>query len=158
MSLLAVEDLSVFYGAIAALRGISLHVEQGEVVTLIGANGAGKSTTLRTISGLLQPKGGRIRFDGQSIERWPPHKIVSVGLVQVPEGRKIFANLTVDENLTAGRVSAEGQGRRCVPIESGRLSSFHAYGSDSRSRPARFPAVSSRCWRSRGRSSHGRSC
>jgi branched-chain amino acid transport system ATP-binding protein len=100
MTLLAVEDLSVFYGAIAALRGISLHVEQGEVVTLIGANGAGKSTTLRTISGLLQPKGGHVRFDGQSIERWPPHKIVSVGLVQVPEGRKIFANLTVDENLT----------------------------------------------------------
>ena len=99
MSLLEVENLKVFYGAIEALRGVSLRVEAGEVVTLIGANGAGKSTTLRTISGLLQPKSGAIRFDGQSIHNWPPHKVVKSGLVQVPEGRKIFANLTVDENL-----------------------------------------------------------
>ncbi len=99
MSLLEVENLKVFYGAIEALRGVSLRVEAGEVVTLIGANGAGKSTTLRTISGLLQPKAGAIRFDGQSIHNWPPHKVVKSGLVQVPEGREIFANLTVDENL-----------------------------------------------------------
>lgn len=99
MSLLAVDNLSVFYGAIEALRGISLRVEQGEVVTLIGANGAGKSTTLRTISGLLQPKTGSIRFAGQPIHNWQPHRVVKSGVVQAPEGRKIFANLTVDENL-----------------------------------------------------------
>jgi branched-chain amino acid transport system ATP-binding protein len=102
MSLLVVENLAVFYGAIEALRGISLRVEPGEIVTLIGANGAGKSTTLRTISGLLQPKRGTIKFDGQLIQNWAPHKIVKCGLVQAPEGRKIFANLSVDENLQLG--------------------------------------------------------
>ena len=102
MSLLKVEGLRVFYGAIEALRGVSLRVEEGEVVTLIGANGAGKSTTLRAISGLLQPKAGTIQFDGQLIQRWPPHKVVMSGLVQSPEGRKIFANLTVEENLQLG--------------------------------------------------------
>jgi branched-chain amino acid transport system ATP-binding protein len=99
MTLLAVENLSVFYGSIQALRGISLHVDAGEVVTLIGANGAGKSTTLRTISGLLEPKSGTIQFDGRPIHGLPPHRIVQSGLVQVPEGREIFANLTVEENL-----------------------------------------------------------
>ena len=99
MSLLEVEKLSVFYGSVAALRGISLRVEDGEVVTLIGANGAGKSTTLRTISGLIQPNRGSIEFAGKSIQGWAPHRVVKCGLVQVPEGREIFANLTVDENL-----------------------------------------------------------
>jgi branched-chain amino acid transport system ATP-binding protein len=99
MALLSVDNLTVFYGSIQALRGISLSVEPGEVVTLIGANGAGKSTTLRTISGLLQPKQGAIHFDGMSIQGWAPHRIVRSGLVQVPEGREIFANLTVEENL-----------------------------------------------------------
>src|SRR5256885_9520202 len=99
MSLLVVENLSVFYGSIEALRGISLRVEEGEVVTLIGANGAGKSTALRTVSGLLEPKRGAIRFAGQAIQGWPPHRIVKSGLVQVPEGREIFANLSADENL-----------------------------------------------------------
>src|SRR5688572_29938239 len=99
MSLLKVDNLTVFYGAIQALRGVSLHVEQGEVVTLIGANGAGKSTTLRTISGLLSPKQGTIEFNGKAIEGWRPHHVVRAGLVQVPEGREIFANLSVDENL-----------------------------------------------------------
>src|SRR3954470_10971110 len=99
MSLLVVEDLCVCYGSIEALRGISLRVEPGEVVTLIGANGAGKSTTLRTISGLLQPQRGTIQFAGETIHGWQPHRIVKCGLVQVPEGREIFANLTVDENL-----------------------------------------------------------
>jgi branched-chain amino acid transport system ATP-binding protein len=99
MSLLIVEDLCVCYGSIEALRGISLRVEPGEVVTLIGANGAGKSTTLRTISGLLQPKRGSVRFANEAIHGWQPHRVVASGLVQVPEGREIFANLTVDENL-----------------------------------------------------------
>jgi len=102
MSLLAVEDLCVSYGAIEALRGVSLRVEEGEVVTLIGANGAGKTTTLRTISGLLRSTSGKIEFDGKPIQRWAPHVIVQNGLVHVPEGRKIFANMTVDENLQLG--------------------------------------------------------
>ena len=102
MPLLSVENLWVSYGAIQALRGISFHVDEGEVVTLIGGNGAGKSTTLRTISGLRNPSQGTIQFDGQSIKCWPPHRIVQNGLVHVPEGRGIFANLTVEENLKMG--------------------------------------------------------
>lgn len=102
MSLLEINNLSVSYGAIQALRGISLRVEPGEVVTLIGGNGAGKSTTLRTISGLLQPQQGTILFEGQPIHGRPPHHIVRLGVVQVPEGRGIFANLTVEENLQLG--------------------------------------------------------
>ncbi len=102
MSLLSVNDLWVSYGAIQALRGISLRVEPGEIVTLIGGNGAGKSTTLRTISGLLQPRSGEIQFQGQAIQGRAPHHIVTSGLIQVPEGRGIFANLTVDENLQLG--------------------------------------------------------
>jgi branched-chain amino acid transport system ATP-binding protein len=110
MPLLDVQDLSVSYGPVAALRGISLRVEAGEVVALIGANGAGKSTTLRTISGLLVPRQGTICFDGRPIQGRAAHQIVASGLVHVPEGRGIFANLTVDENLRLGafrrRVSA----------------------------------------------------
>jgi branched-chain amino acid transport system ATP-binding protein len=102
MSFLVVENLTVCYGAIHALHGISLRVEHGEVVALIGGNGAGKSTTLRAISGILRPRAGRIEFDGESIVGWQPHRIVCRGLVQVPEGRGIFANLTVEENLRMG--------------------------------------------------------
>jgi branched-chain amino acid transport system ATP-binding protein len=102
MSFLAVENLKVCYGAIQALHGISLRVEQGEVVTLIGGNGAGKTTTLRAISGLLRPTEGSIVFDGASIVGAQPHSIVRRGGVQVPEGRGIFANLTVEENLQMG--------------------------------------------------------
>lgn len=102
MTLLTVTDLSVSYGSIQALRGISLRVEAGEIVTLIGGNGAGKSTTLRTISGLLSPRSGTIEFDGQIIQGQPPHRIAQSGLIHVPEGRGIFANLTVEENLQLG--------------------------------------------------------
>src|SRR5262245_38954372 len=102
MPLLTLTNLNVSYGAIQALRGVSLQVEQGQIVTLIGANGAGKSTTLRAISGMLRPAGGEIEFDSQSLVRQPPHQIVRRGLVQVPEGRGIFANLTVAENLALG--------------------------------------------------------
>ena len=105
MSLLEVDNLSVNYGAIEAIRGCSLRVEQGEIVTLIGGNGAGKSTTLRTISGLLTPRNGTIRFDGQTIHGRPPHAITQSGLIHVPEGRGIFANLTVEENLMLGAYS-----------------------------------------------------
>jgi branched-chain amino acid transport system ATP-binding protein len=102
MSLLEVEDLSVWYGPVQALRGISLRVDDGEVVALIGSNGAGKSTTLRTISGLLKPKSGSVRFEGRSIAGRAPHSISRMGVVQVPEGRGIFDNLTVEENLVLG--------------------------------------------------------
>jgi branched-chain amino acid transport system ATP-binding protein len=100
--MLEVSDLFVSYGAIAALRGISLKVEKGAIVTLIGGNGAGKTTTLRTISGLLRPKSGKVTFFGEDITKVPPHRIVARGLGHVPEGRMIFSNLTVDENLAMG--------------------------------------------------------
>ncbi len=103
--LLEVKDLHVYYGAIHALQGISFHVEKGEIVTLIGANGAGKSTTLNTISGLVRARSGSIKFKGQEITTTPPYEIVSTGIVQVPEGRKIFAPLTVQENLEMGAFS-----------------------------------------------------
>ncbi len=99
--LLAVEDLRVRYGAVEAVHGVSFAVNAGEVTTLIGANGAGKSSTLAAISGLL-PAGGRIRFDGRDIAGAPPHAIVHAGIVQVPEGREILARMTVEENLLMG--------------------------------------------------------
>jgi len=100
--LLSVENLNVYYGAIHALQGISFHVEEGEIVTLIGANGAGKSTTLRTVSGLLHPQTGSIRFKDEEITAASAERIVELGISQVPEGRKIFAPLTVRENLMMG--------------------------------------------------------
>jgi branched-chain amino acid transport system ATP-binding protein len=100
--MLEIKNLTVNYGAICALRGISLEVKQGEIVTLIGANGAGKTTTLRAISGLLKPASGDILYEGQSIAGWPAHRIVQLGLSHVPEGRMVFANLTVWENLMMG--------------------------------------------------------
>ncbi len=100
--LLEVRDLNVYYGAIHALQGISFTVNEGEIVTLIGANGAGKSTTLRTISGLLRPRRGSIIFKGEDITMTPAERIVTLGIGQVPEGRKIFAPLTVRENLEMG--------------------------------------------------------
>lgn len=100
--LLQVDDLNVFYGAIHALHGISFHVEEGEIVTLIGANGAGKSTTLNSISGLVRARSGSIQFKGDEITKTPAYEIVKKGIVQVPEGRKIFAPLTVRENLDMG--------------------------------------------------------
>ena len=102
MSLLKVTDLVVSYGGIEALKGISFEVEQGQIVTLIGANGAGKSTTLRTISGLVPPKDGRIYFEGRDITDLNTQKIVEIGIAMVPEGRRVFANLTVLENLRIG--------------------------------------------------------
>ena len=102
MDMLTVEDINVYYGAIHAIKGISLSVAKGGITTLIGSNGAGKSTTLHTISGLLKPKTGKITFEGQDITGKPAHKIVGMGLSQVPEGRHVFANMTVLENLELG--------------------------------------------------------
>lgn len=100
--LLNIENITVSYGEIKALKGISFHVQEGEIVTLIGANGAGKSTTLRTISGLLKPKEGTICFQGEDIATLKPHAIVQKGISQSPEGRGIFANLSVEDNLEMG--------------------------------------------------------
>lgn len=100
--MLRVEDINVYYGAIHAIKGISLEVADGEIVALIGSNGAGKSTTLRTISGLMAPKTGKIMYNDVNIAGMAAHKIVGMGLCQVPEGRRIFANMTVFENLELG--------------------------------------------------------
>ena len=102
MPMLEVTRLHAYYGHIHALKDVSLAVEKGEIVTLIGANGAGKSTTLKTISGLLKPRQGSVRLDGEDLTRYPAHEIVTKGVVQVPEGRRIFGRLTVLENLEMG--------------------------------------------------------
>jgi branched-chain amino acid transport system ATP-binding protein len=100
--MLRITDLCVSYGSIQAVQGLSLHVDAGEIVTLVGGNGAGKTTTLRTVSGLLRPRRGQIEFLGSDITALPPHEIVARGLGHVPEGRMVFANLTVEENLAMG--------------------------------------------------------
>lgn len=100
--MLVLEDVNVYYGAIHALKGISFQVNQGEIVTLIGSNGAGKSTSLKTISGLLRPKTGKLTFNGEDLVIVPPQNIVAKGVSQVPEGRRVFANMTVIENLELG--------------------------------------------------------
>lgn len=102
MTMLEVSNLRVRYGAIQALHDVSLNVEQGKIVTLIGSNGAGKTTTLRALSGLIRPASGSIRFEGKEIAGMPPHKIVSLGISQSPEGRGVFANMSVEENLNLG--------------------------------------------------------
>lgn len=102
MALLEVNDLEVYYGVIKALKGVSFTVNQGEVVALIGANGAGKTTILHTITGLLQAKVGNIKYDGVDVTKTPPHKIVSMGMAHVPEGRRVFQQLSVYENLVMG--------------------------------------------------------
>ena len=103
--LLEIKNLSVYYGVIQALKGISFSVDRGEIVALIGANGAGKTTTLHTISGLIEPKGGEILFNGDNITKVPGHKRVGMGIAQVPEGRRVFSDMTVEENLKMGAYS-----------------------------------------------------
>lgn len=102
MAMLEVKDLKVNYGMIQAIKGLSFHVEEGEVIALIGANGAGKTTILHTITGLLSPKEGSVVFEGTDISKIPAHKIVPMGMAHVPEGRRVFANLTVLQNLKMG--------------------------------------------------------
>ncbi len=110
MALLEVEDIHTFYGAIEALRGVSLTVEEGEVVTMIGSNGAGKSTTLRSITSLSPPRSGKITFAGEDITRVPAHEIVSRGIALSPEGRHCFPRMTVRENLELGAFRRQGDG------------------------------------------------
>ena len=102
MAMLEIKDLSVYYGVIQALKGISFEVNEGEVIALIGANGAGKTTTLHTVSGLIAPKSGSVIFEGQDITKVPAHKIVSMGMAHVPEGRRVFGSLSVLQNLRLG--------------------------------------------------------
>ena len=108
--LLAVKEIHTYYGAIQALRGVTLDVNRGEIVTLIGSNGAGKSTALKTISGLLRPRQGEITFDGRRIDRMEPHDIVKRGICQSPEGRRVFPGLTVNENLEMGAFARSNRG------------------------------------------------
>jgi branched-chain amino acid transport system ATP-binding protein len=109
MSLLEIENVHTYYGQIHALKGVSLTVDKGEIVTLIGANGAGKSTLLKSTSGLLRPRQGSIRLDGEELTQYPPHEIVTKGVVQVPEGRRVFGRLTVTENLEMGAFAISDQ-------------------------------------------------
>ena len=102
MALLKVEDIHVYYGSIHAVKGVSFEVNEGEIVTLIGANGAGKSTVLNTVSGLLHPRIGSVSFEGKDLKGVPAHKVVQHGLAQVPEGRRVFLQMTVEENLEMG--------------------------------------------------------
>ena len=117
MSLLEINDLHTYYGKIHALQGVSLTVDEGEIVTLIGANGAGKTTTLNTISSLLVPKQGNVVFDGEDLTHVAPHKVVTRGVVQVPEGRRIFASLTVEENLHMGAFTIDDKGAIAEGVE-----------------------------------------
>ncbi len=110
MSLLKVENLVTKYGEVPAIKGISFEVNEGEIVALIGANGAGKSTTLMTISGALKPSSGRIIFDGKEIQGMPSHQIVNLGIMQCPEGRRLFTTMTVEENLLLGYYSRRHEG------------------------------------------------
>jgi len=109
MAMLEIENVHAYYGNIHALKGVSLNIDKGEIVTLIGANGAGKSTTLRTTSGLLRPRQGSIHLDGEDLTRYLPHEIVAKGVVQVPEGRRVFGRLTVTENLEMGAFAINDQ-------------------------------------------------
>lgn len=111
MALLEVKDLEVYYGVICALKGISFEVNEGEIVTLIGANGAGKTTTMQSIVGLIPSRAGTVTFDGNNINKTPCHKIVHLGMTQVPEGRRIFQELTVYENLLMGAYSVKDQSK-----------------------------------------------
>ena len=117
MALLELEDVHTYYGAIHALRGVTFSVEEGEIVTLIGSNGAGKSTTLRTISGLLRPRQGEIRLRGERIDARKPHEIVELGVCQSPEGRRVFARMNIHENLEMGAFSRKDRANLAADYE-----------------------------------------
>ena len=142
--LLKVEDLNVYYGAIHALKGVSFEVNEGEIVTLIGANGAGKSTTLNTVCGLLRSKTGDIRFEGASIAHRAPHLIVSGGIAHCPEGRHVFTKMTVEENLEMGGFTRPKS--EIADSISAVYRAFLALKSGADSARERCQAANSRCW------------
>ena len=115
--MLEVSNLDVFYGKSQALRGVSLRVDDGEIVALVGANGAGKTTLLNTISGLLRPSAGSVEFLGQRIDRMAPHKIMGLGICQIPEGRRLFTDMTVQDNLEMGAYTSQAWKRRKETLE-----------------------------------------
>jgi len=117
VALLELSDVHTYYGAIHALRGVTMSIEEGEIVTLIGSNGAGKSTTLRTISGLLKPRHGEILLRGKRIDGLPPHQIVTLGISQSPEGRRVFARMTVQENLEMGAFARRDRANLAAEFE-----------------------------------------
>ena len=117
MSMLEVKDLQVYYGVIQALKGISFHVEQGEVIALIGANGAGKTTTLQTLTGIIPAKAGSIMFGGKDLTKTPAHKIVEMGMAHVPEGRRVFADLSVYDNLMLGAYTRKDKNEIAKTLE-----------------------------------------
>jgi len=137
--MLKLSGLSVYYGAIQALDQVTLHVEQGEIVSIIGSNGAGKSTLLRTISGLVRPRTGKIEFQGQEITQTPPDRIVKLGIGHSPEGRRIFTNMTVRENLSLGA----------------HIRNDSEIAADMEKVMARFPRIKERLWQSAGTLSGG---
>ena len=116
MSMLEVKDLQVYYGVIQALKGISFHVEQGEVIALIGANGAGKTTTLQTLTGIIPAKAGSIMFGGKDLTKTPAHKIVEMGMAHVPEGRRVFSDMSVYENLLMGAIAELTKNKTVIMI------------------------------------------
>ena len=117
MAMLEVKDLQVYYGVIQALKGISFEVNQGEVIALIGANGAGKTTTLQTLTGIIPTKAGKISFEGKDITKTPAHKIVEMGMAHVPEGRRVFADMTVYENLLMGAYTRKDKNEIAQSLE-----------------------------------------
>ena len=150
MSLLELRGVDVAYGDLPALRGVSLTIAEGEILSVVGANGAGKTTMLRTISGLLRPRAGEILLDGRRIDRLPSHAVVEGGVVQVPEGRKIFPSLTVRENLELGAYSRPARPHRAESL--GASSRCSPFSPSARARPrAPCRGASSRCSPSAGR-------
>ena len=141
--MLKVDNIDVYYGAIHAIKGISIEVPKGEIVTLVGSNGAGKSTTLRTISGLMKPKNGTILFEDKNIVGVPAHKIVGMGLCQVPEGRHVFANMSVMENLELGAYLRNDKDGIAAIWKTFLKNSLDCWNVRTRFQE-RFPAVSSR--------------
>lgn len=147
--ILELQDLHAGYRRLEILHGLSLHVDKGEIVSLIGANGAGKTTTLRAIHGLVSTTGGRIVFDGKDVHRMRAHQIVRSGLVHVAQDRALFGDLQVSENLEMGAYTQPRSTVRASLDESSTCS--RSWPPDAPSAPTRCPAASSRCWRSAGR-------
>ncbi len=139
-----------FYGDFQALFGVSFEVRPNEVLAILGGNGAGKTTCLRVISGLLRPRSGTVRFEGQDITRTAPDSIVDLGIAHVPEGRQLFPEMTVEENLYLGLASSAARGPTAGRTSSGCTRSSRAWPSGGSSWPGRSPAASSRWWPSAG--------